>query len=83
MNLSGTTTDDLLLELQKRGYYTDTLWQLEDVQNTLDLLNQEFETNIILNDEKKENILKETFNNDYIFETINDILDSTLRDNLF
>jgi hypothetical protein len=36
-NLNEISSNDLREELKRRGYYTDNLWQIADVQNNYDV----------------------------------------------
>lgn len=46
-------------ELRMKGYYTDGLWHIDDVQNALDSYNLEYSTSLTLTDEEKQGVLSE------------------------
>ena len=70
MNLKDISTEDLQSELEARGYFTNNMWQLDDVQMKIDEFNETNQTNIELNDDEKMDILIGAFGNDATYAQI-------------
>lgn len=83
VDLSNIESRDLMLELRSRGWKTELMFGLEDVNIQLQNINDERdeEDKIVLDDVDKETILDEVFDSpDYYIERINnDIQDEILR----
>lgn len=71
--------DNLINELRSRGYQTDLLFNLSDVDRQIEIMNEDIDDDdedakspIVLCDYEKENILDAVFENvDYYIERIN------------
>jgi hypothetical protein len=68
-NLNEISSNDLREELKRRGYYTDNLWQIADVQN-----------NYNVDDDTAYEILDATLQNGWIVETIFSVIDEQARE---
>ena len=64
--------DNLINELKSRGYKTELLFNLEDINLQLSIINDYGDSPIVLDEFEKEQILDEVFDNvDYYIERIN------------
>ncbi len=83
VDLSNIESRDLMLELRRRGWKTELMFGLDDVDLQLESINDERdeEDKIVLEDIDKQNILDEVFDNvDYYIERVNtDIEDEILK----
>ena len=83
LDLSNIESNDLITELKSRGYKTDLLYHIEDVNLQIDYLNgdREDDEQIKLDDLEKEQVLDDVFYRlDYYYERINsDIQDKVLE----
>ena len=82
IDLSKVETRELIHELQERGYYTNLLWCLEDVDRQLTDVNEDRDEDkkIVLSREQKLEILDECINLDWHCEEINgEIYDKILN----
>ncbi len=73
-NLQQIDTWDLIKELQNRGYWTELLWNRDDVQRHVDNINEgrdENEEPVVLDDMEKDMIL-ESISGDWYCERINE-----------
>jgi len=78
------TDSDLIKELNSRGWKTDLLYHIADVDSQIQMLNEDRDENtqIVLDDNEKSDILDDTFDStfDYVCEKINiDIQDKILN----
>jgi hypothetical protein len=58
------TIQDAKLFLEQNGYYTDSLWSIDDVQQTYECTNEDAQI-----------ILDKTFNNEWVTEQIFFVID--------
>lgn len=82
VDLSNIESRDLMLELKSRGYYTDLIFGIGDVDWNLKSINDDRDENdqIKLDDSEKIDILDNCFNTDWYCERMNDnILDEILN----
>jgi hypothetical protein len=63
-NLNEVSSNDLREELKRRGYYTDNLWQIADVQNNYDV-----------DEDTAYEILDGALQNDWTIEAIFSVID--------
>ncbi len=70
MKLQDISTEDLQSELERRGYFTYNMWQLDDVQMKIDEFNEANKTTIEFNDDEKMDILIDAFGNDATYAQI-------------
>jgi hypothetical protein len=68
-NLKDISSNDLREELKKRGYYTDNLWQIADVQNNYDV-----------DEDTAYEILDRTLQLGWTVETIFSVIDEQARE---
>lgn len=81
LDLSNIDSRDLMLELNSRGYYTDLIFSIHDVDSMLDSINgdrEENENQIVLTKEDKMNILDNSFNTDWYCERMNNDIDDEI-----
>lgn len=84
LDLSNIDSRDLMLELKSRGYYTDLIFGIGDVDWNLDSHNddkEEGEDIIVLTDEDKREILDNCFNTDWYCERMNDDISDEISNN--
>ena len=85
VDLSNLDSWDLIKELNRRGYYTDLIFGISDVDSQLESINDyrdEEEGNIIvLSQEEKMDILQDCFNTDWYCERMNESLEQHILDN--
>jgi len=83
LDLSKIESKDLINELSSRGYFTDLLYSIHDVDMQLDNINESREgldNQIVLTKEQKIEVINECFNLDYYSEQMNsDIEDLILN----
>jgi len=82
VDLSNIESRDLMLELKSRGYYTDLIFGIGDVDWNLKSINDDRDEadHIKLDDSEKIDILDNCFNTDWYCERMNDnILDEILN----
>lgn len=78
--MENLTTEQLLAELGKRGYVTDGLWNITDVEMELDVYNEENGTSHTLTDEEKMDIVTDTLMSDTIVESMYQIIGDKISD---
>jgi hypothetical protein len=78
--MENLTTEQLLNELSKRGYVTDGLWNITDVEMELDVYNEENGTSHTLTDEEKMDIVTDTLMSDTIVESMYQIIGDKISD---
>lgn len=81
LDLSNIDSRDLMLELNSRGYYTDLIFSIHDVDSMLDSINgdrEENENQIVLTKEDKMDILDNCFNTDWYCERMNNDIDDEI-----
>jgi hypothetical protein len=75
LDLSNIDSRDLMLELKSRGYYTDLIFGIGDVDFQLDSFNSDREDEegkqIVLSKDEKMTILENCFNTDWYCEQMN------------
>jgi len=83
VNLKEVQAWDLVKELKSRGYYTELLFGLYDVEAQLDNINsdREEEDHIKLEEEDKFEIINNCFNNDYYSGRMNEDVEEYILDN--
>lgn len=69
IDLKEVSSNDLREELKLRGYYTDNLWQIDDVLNNYDV-----------DDDTAYEILDGTLQNDWMIETIFSVIDEQAKE---
>lgn len=82
LDLSNIDSRDLMLELKSRGYYTDLIFGISDVDMQLESINDSRDESdiIVLTDDDKRDILDMCFNTDWYCERMNDdISDEILK----
>lgn len=82
LDLSNIESFDLMQELKRRGYYTDLIFSISDVDMQLENINDNRDESdiIVLTDEEKADILDMCFNTDWYCERMNDdISDEILK----
>ena len=82
LDLSNIETKDLIHELYERGYYTELLFCVEDVELQLEDINQDRDEDnkIVLSEEQKKEVLDESFNAGWYNEQMNnDIINKILN----
>lgn len=68
------TTKQLIDELLRRGYATQSLWNRQDIWSNLDRYNENNHTDHTLEEHEADEILDSCVNNEMVFEEIcNDI----------
>jgi hypothetical protein len=74
---------DLMKELKSRGYYTDLIFGLGDVDFNLESLNdyRDDDKIIVLSNEDKIDILDSCFNTDWYCERMNEDMDAYILEN--
>ena len=85
VDLSNVDSWDLMKELKSRGYYTQLIYSLSDVDMLLDTINDNRDEEngdiIVLCKEDKETILQDCFNTDWYCERMNENLEEHILDN--
>lgn len=82
LDLGNIETIDLIDELKSRGYHTDLLFCVEDVEMQLDDINEDRDDDnkIVLSEEQKKEVLDESFNAGWYNEQMNnDIINKILN----
>jgi hypothetical protein len=82
LDLSNIESYDLMKELKSRGYYTDLIFGIGDVDMQLESINDGRDESdiIVLTDDDKRDILDMCFNTDWYCERMNDdISDEILK----
>jgi hypothetical protein len=76
VDLSNIESRDLMLELKSRGYYTDLIFGIGDVDFQLESINdgRDEADHIKLDESEKRDILDSCFNTDWYCERMNDDL---------
>ena len=69
LKMQNYTTEELKIELERRGYFTENLWQIWDVQ-----------TRFECSDEHAMEVLSKVLNNGYVIETIHKVIQDTCLD---
>ena len=74
VDLSKVDSFDLMTELKDRGYYTDLIFGISDVDMQLESINDDRDESdhIKLDDSEKMDILDSCFNTDWYCERMND-----------
>lgn len=84
MDLSNIETSDLINELKERGYFTELIFGVSDVDFILKGINSEredYEGDVIeLDDYDKRTILEECFNSDWYSERMNEDIEQKILD---
>ena len=80
VDLSNIESKDLIHELYERGYYTDLLFCVEDVEMQLDDINEgrDEDNKIVLSEEQKKEVLDESFNVGWYNERMNEDITNTI-----
>lgn len=80
IDLSKVVSSDLIHELYERGYFTDLLFCVEDVNNQLYDINEDRDEDnkIVLSEEQKKEVLDESFNVGWYNERMNDDIINTI-----
>ena len=82
LDLSNIESKDLIHELYERGYYTDLLFCVQDVEMQLENINEDRDEDkqIVLSDEQKKEFLDESFDTSWYNERMNeDIIITILK----
>lgn len=74
IDLSNVDSWDLMRELKSRGYYTELIFGVSDVDLQLESINdgRDDENQIVLTQEDKMDIIENCFNSDWYCERMND-----------
>lgn len=80
MDLSTLTDDQLLLELKNRGYQTDNLWRIEDIDQNLEWFNEDRDNTVTMTDDQKMQLLIDVLSGDGTMQAINDTISDQLSD---
>lgn len=78
LDLSNIESKDLINELETRGYFTDLLYSIYDVDLQLDAINEDREEKIVLSQEQKIEILKQSFSLDFYSEQMNNDIEEQI-----
>ena len=80
LDLSNIESKDLIHELYERGYYTDLLYSIQDVDMQLENINEDRDEDnqIVLSEEQKKEVLDESFNLDWYCEHMNNDLEELI-----
>lgn len=89
MELTNISTEDLKLELERRGYATQSIWQNADVDIKLEEINQSRIEDglpiVELIDDEKNSIMVDAMGNDFvmgaIWDTIEYCIDEYIEEN--
>lgn len=73
-------TEDLQQELENRGYHTNNMWQLDDVETKIEEYNQANHSQIVADDTTKMEILISAFENEATFSQIWDSIEQAIED---
>lgn len=71
IDLSSVTVEQLKKELESRGYQTSNLWQIEDIDQGLENLNEDREHKVEITDKQKMEIMVDIMSSDGVMESIN------------
>jgi hypothetical protein len=77
------STNDLKHELKIRGYYTDNLWQIDDVRSAIESINEEREENLHIPEmsaDEMQDVLNSVLNGDPIMTEINETINWELHE---
>lgn len=80
--LSEIPTEDLERELLNRGYQTDNLWQIADVDTKFDEYKEENHTEVVLTDDQKMEILINAMSNDAVYSAIWEAIEQELEETI-
>jgi hypothetical protein len=82
MSIKDLKSHELINELQSRGYHTELLFNLWDVEERLDRVNDEREEDykINLTEEEKSNVLHQSINSSYYIQRINESISEHIED---
>jgi hypothetical protein len=85
IDLSNIDSWDLMKELKSRGYYTDLIFGIQDVNSQLESVNDcrdmEDDTIIVLTEDEKIDVLDGCFNTDWFVERLNESIEEYILDN--
>lgn len=85
VDLSNLDSWDLMKELKRRGYYTDLIFGISDVDSQLknvnDCMDMEDDNIIVLTEDEKIDVLDGCFNTDWLCERMNESIEEYIRDN--
>lgn len=85
VDLSNLNSWDLMKELKRRGYYTDLIFGISDVDSQLknvnDCMDMEDDNIIVLTEDEKIDVLDGCFNTDWLCERMNESIEEYIRDN--
>jgi hypothetical protein len=80
LDLSNIESKDLIHELYERGYYTDLLYSIQDVDMRLENINEDRDEDkkIVLSEGQKKEILDESFSLEWYCEQMNNDLEEKI-----
>ena len=80
IDLSNVESWDLMKELKSRGYYTDLIFGIQDVNSQIHSINEnrDEDNQIVLSEEEKMDVLDSCFNTDWYCERMNDDLEDEI-----
>ena len=83
VDLSSVTSRDLMLELEARGYYTDLICGIGDVDFQLDSINEDREEDdqIVMTKEQKIEVLDNCFYTEWYCDLLNTSISRWIKDN--
>lgn len=83
LDLSNIESFNLMKELKRRGYYTDLIFSIHDVDTQLESINdgRDEDNQIVLTDDEKAEVLDMCFNTDWYCERMNDNISDHLVNN--
>lgn len=81
VQLSGVSTDDLKKELESRGYFTENLWHVDDVESQLAYYNEEHPgEEKTLDHDQCLTILESAMTNQWLVEQIFELIDNEISE---
>ena len=82
IDLSNVDSWDLMKELKSRGYYTDLIFGIEDVNSHIHSINEgrdeDDKNQIVLTDDEKRDILDSCFNTDWYCQRMNEDIEEEI-----
>ena len=82
IDLSNVDSWDLMKELKSRGYYTDLIFGVSDVDTQLESINdgRDEDNQIVLTEDEKMDVLDSCFNTDWYCQRMNEDIEQELLD---
>ena len=83
-NLNEVTSEQLISELERRGYVLGNAWRVEDVSGHLEFLNDMYpDAKVTLTDAECHGIITEVLNYDGYYEWVNERISEVLQTDYF